>query len=149
MLDHSKIKLALRNNLLNIPGFPFTDIKQQCYENEEFKPPTPIATNSDSGSYFKESYVPGDEIQTAWGVIEGNGLYQIDIYIPWGLNGTGRGEEIRKMVADAFDPRNVDSVTYGGVYVVIVRTTPLPGRTEKETWYILSTQVSWRCHDIQ
>lgn len=128
MIDHRTVRSKLREQLLTVAGLP----SARSWENRNFKPPT-------GEKWVRETYLPGDERQSANDMVEAVGVVQYDLYCPAGA-GTEEIEDLADAIKEAFKPSSVV-----GSLVRIDRSERLPGRQEPK-WYSVPVRVSWRVH---
>jgi len=136
-IDISAVRLALRNNMISQVGsLPAL----QEWENRTFVSPDP-----EGGDWVREFNSIVAERLAGSNTIETVGNYRIMLVYPKG-QGTESIEQVSGDIVSAFPP-GLGLSAGPGCTVQVFRTERLaPSTTAVQSWYTITTVVSWRVY---
>lgn len=137
MIDHKKLRLALRAKLREVSGLP-NESTNWAFDNVKFDPKI-------GERYLRERLVGLDEGPAALTDTNGlDGFYQIDLHEPVGL-GSSAVDDLALAIKTKFNPHL--SVSFDTTQVYIDAAQQLSG-IETKDWYIVTVRVDLRVYDF-
>lgn len=133
-IDDDAVRKVLREHLQGVTDYPGDALV--AWENRVFDPP-------DDGDtlWLRETLLPADDTKVATGLIQGIGIYQVDVMYP-----KGRGSEVPEAMAKNiklhFQPATHIGTT---TRLEIDRSARLRAGVD-DVWYMIPVRISFRTY---